>query len=187
MRKGKGIRRMTSFRLLVGGLAAIVVAPAIADACVQTPERAAFNVRALQSQLMVAALACGKDGEYNAFVRKFQRDLAASYNGIQGHYRRTGGRSAQNQLDGYITQLANAQSQDGIRAGSHYCPLVTPLFQHALAQQNGAELAQMAEERNVLNPLAEPACSETQATTPARAPTNRNRNRRPANQRTASR
>ena len=180
MRKGQGIRRMTSFRLLLGGLAAVVAAPAIAETCVQAPERTAFNVRALQSQLMVAALACGKDGEYNAFVRKFQRDLAASYNGIQGHYRRAGGRSAQNQLDGYITQLANAQSQDGIRAGSHYCPLVTPLFQQALARQNAADLADLAEERNVLNPLAAPTCAETPA-----APANRSRPA--ARQRTASR
>ena len=184
MRKGKGIRRMTSFRLLLGGIAAVIAAPAIAETCVQAPERAAFNVRALQSQLMVAALACGKDGEYNAFVRKFQRDLAASYNGIQGHYRRTSGRTAQNQLDGFITQLANAQSQDGIRAGSHYCPLVTPLFQQALARQNAADLADLAEERNVLNPLAAPTCAETPAA-PSRAPANRTR---PATrQRTASR
>jgi hypothetical protein len=181
MRKGQGIRRMTSFRLLLGGLAAIVAAPAIAETCIRPQDRAAFNIRALQSQLMVAALACGKDNEYNAFVRKYQRDLHASYKGIEGHYRRAGGRAGQTQLDSYITQLANAQSQDGIRAGSHYCPLVTPLFQMALAHENAADLASFAEERNLLNPISAPTCSETPAAAPA------TRSRPAARQRTASR
>ncbi|WP_270935778.1 hypothetical protein [Falsiroseomonas oryzae] len=161
---------MTSFRLLLGGLAAVIAGPAIAQSCVQSAERTAFDVRALQSQLMVAALACGKDTEYNAFVRKFQGDLAASYRGIAAHYRRTAGGSAQRDLDQYITQLANAQSQDGIRAGSHYCPLVTPLFQQALAQSNAQGLAELAMERNVLNPLATPDCAATPARAPASTP-----------------
>ncbi|HEV7268670.1 MAG TPA: hypothetical protein VGN83_27740 [Falsiroseomonas sp.] len=170
----EGIRRMTSFRLLLGGLAAVIAGPAIAQSCVQSSERTAFEVRALQSQLMVAALSCGRDSEYNAFVRKFQGDLAASYRGIQGHFRRTAGRGHQRALDGYITQLANDHSQDGVRAGSHYCPLVTPLFGLALAQTNAQGLAELAVERNVLNPLAAPTCP---ASTPTRStrPAARNR------------
>jgi hypothetical protein len=150
---------MTSFRLLLGGLAAVIAGPAIAQSCVQSAERTAFDVRALQSQLMVAALSCNKDNEYNAFVRKFQRDLAASYNGMAGHFRRTAGGAHQRELDGFITQLANVQSQDSIRAGSHYCPLVTPLFQVALNARNVDELATIAVERNVLNPMNAPTCT----------------------------
>lgn len=176
------MRRTTSLRLLIGGLAAVIAGPAIAQSCVQSAERTAFDVRALQSQLMVAALSCGKDAEYNAFVRKFQGELAASYRGIQGHFRRTAGGSHQRELDGYITQLANAQSQDGIRAGSHFCPLVTPLFQQALSQTNASSLAELAVERNVINPLAAPTCAAAPAAAPSRQPA------RPAQgQRTASR
>jgi hypothetical protein len=161
---------MTRFRLLLGGLAAVIAGPAIAQSCVQPAERTAFEVRALQSQLMVAALACGRDNDYNAFVRKFQGDLAASYRGIQSHFRRTGPRSHQRDLDGFITQLANDHSQDGIRAGSHYCPLVAPLFPLALAQDSVQGLAELAVERNVLNPLAAPTCppaAPTRSTRPA--------------------
>jgi hypothetical protein len=108
---------------------------------------------------MVAALACSRDADYNAFVRKFQRDLAASYNGMAGHFRRTAGGAHQRELDGFITQLANAQSQDGIRAGSHYCPLIAPLFQVALNARGADELAVISVERNVLNPLTTPTCT----------------------------
>ena len=158
---------MTSFRLLLGGLAAVMAGPAIAQSCLQASERTAFEVRALQSQLMVAALSCGRDNDYNAFVRKFQGELASSYRDIAGHFRRTAGGGHQRALDSYITQLANEQSQDGIRAGSHFCPLVTPLFQAALAQPNAQALASLSTERNVLNPIAVPACAAA-APAPAR-------------------
>lgn len=167
MRHDRAPRRKTGFRLLLGGLAALAAGPAIAQSCLQPAERTAFDVRVLQSKLMVTALACGRDTEYNAFVRKFQGELAASYRGIQGHFRRTAGNAHQRELDGFITQLANAHSQDGIRAGSQFCPLTTPLFELALAQTNAQGLADFTQERNVLNPLTTPACP---AAAPAPAP-----------------
>lgn len=167
MRQDRALRRKTGFRLLLGGLAALLAGPAIAQSCLQPAERTAFEVRALQSKLMVTALACGRDADYNAFVRKFQGELAASYRGIQGHFRRTAGNAHQRELDGFITQLANAHSQDGIRAGSQFCPLTTPLFALALAQTNAQGLADFTQERNVLNPLTTPACP---AAAPAPAP-----------------
>jgi hypothetical protein len=152
------MRHSTSFRLLIAGLATVMAGPALAQACVRAEERAAFDVRALQSQLMVAALACNRDSDYNAFVQKFRPALGGAYSGMQGHYRRTAGGSAQRELDNYITVLANAHSQDGIRAGSQYCPLVMPLFQQAMSRSSAAELSALAQERNVLNPLAAPDC-----------------------------
>jgi hypothetical protein len=155
------MRRATlSIRLLAAGLAAGIAAPALAQSCVQSAERAAFEVRALQSQLMVTALTCSRDSDYNAFVRKFQRDLAGSFTTIQAHFRRTAGGSHQRATDGFITQLANDQSQDGLRQGTHFCPNAVALFPVALAQSNAAGLAEMSVERNVLNPMAAPACAE---------------------------
>lgn len=177
--------RMPSLRFLLGGIAAAAIAgPAIAQSCVQASERTAFDVRALQSQLMVAALTCNRDEEYNAFVRKFQGELAGSYRTIQSHFRRTAGRSHQRELDEFITQLANAHSQDGIRQGSQFCPLVTPLFQVALSQSNAAALAEVTMERNVLNPLTATTCPERPAAPAASTPSRRTR---PAGQRTAQR
>jgi len=170
------MRRTTTFRLALGGLAAILAGPAIAQSCIPAAERTAFDVRALQSQLMVAALSCGRDADYNAFVRKFQRELQASYNGMQSHFRRTAGNAGQRELDNFITILANAHSQDGIRSGSFFCPLNAPLFQQALARSDAASLADFAVERNIVNPMAAPVCATAApaaATRPAARPASR--------------
>lgn len=158
-------RTRISVRLLLAGFAAAIAGPAIAQSCVQGADRTAFEVRALQSQLMVAALTCARDEDYNAFVRKFQGELGGAYRSIQGHFRRTAGGGHQRALDGYITTLANEQSQDGIRQGSRFCQNVGPLFQAALAQSSTSSLAEMSMERNVLNPFEAPVCAERAATT----------------------
>jgi hypothetical protein len=159
--------RKTSYRLLLGGLAVLAAGPAIAQSCLPSAEANAFHVRALQSQLMVTAITCQRDADYNAFVRKYQRDLQGAYNGIQNHYRRTSRGAAQRDLDQYITTLANAQSQDGLRAGTHFCPLNTPLFQLAMAKNDAAGLAEFAVERNLVNPISTTACAATPASAPA--------------------
>jgi heme-degrading monooxygenase HmoA len=103
MRHNQALRRKTSLRLLIGGLAALVAGPAIAQTCLQPAERTAFDVRALQSKLMVAALSCSQDAAYNAFVRKFQGELTGAYRGVQGHFRRTAGGAHQRELDGFVS------------------------------------------------------------------------------------
>jgi len=161
------ISRLAKFRLLLAGLGAVAIAgPAIAQRCVQASERQAFDMRVLQSQLMVAALSCGRDNDYNAFVRKYQRDLSSSYSTLQSHYRRAGA-NGQRDMDQFITGVANAHSQDGIRQGSLFCANVTPLFALAMAQTSAAGLSDVMIERNVLNPLTTPACPDRPAT-PAR-------------------
>jgi hypothetical protein len=178
---------MKSIRTLLAGPGAIfmavaIAAPALAQSCLQPAEQSAFQVRALQSQLMVAAIACGQQDDYNAFVTRFQGDLGGAWRSLAGHFRRTGGRQHQKQLDSYITHLANAQSQDGIRQGSRFCQNLRPLFQVAMSQPNVGALAQLATERNIINPLEAPSCAAAPATT---TPSTR-RTRRPAGQRTAA-
>ena len=160
---------MSSIRLIAAGLAAVVAsAPAMAQTCVQPAEKAAFEVRALQSQLMVAALACQQDEQYNRFVREYGSELQGAYKGIAAHYRRTGGARSQNTLDSYITQLANAQSQDGIRQGTHFCRNVLPLFTQALAAPKNIQgLATVSANNNLTNPHGRPDCGGA-ASTPAR-------------------
>jgi hypothetical protein len=174
-----------SIRTLLAGLGAVaIVAPALAEGCVQPAEQSAFQVRALQSQLMVAAIACKQEDDYNAFVRRFQPELGGAWNSLVKHYRRTGGRQHQRALDSYITQLANEQSQDGIRQGSRFCQNLKPLFQVAMSQQpNSGGLAQLATERNIINPLDMPVCA---AAAPSSKPATPTRRRPARGQRTAS-
>ncbi|MFH5924465.1 hypothetical protein [Roseomonas xinghualingensis] len=169
---------MPSIRYIAAGLAAVVIAtPVLAQTCVQPAEKTAFDVRALQSQLMVAALACQQQDQYNVFVRQYQAELGNAYRGINAHYRRTAGARGQTTLDGYITHLANAHSQDGIRQGTNFCRNVLPLFTVALAAPKTTEaLAAVAVQNNLANPHGRPECTTAtpaaRTEAPARSRTN---------------
>ena len=82
---------------------------------------------------MVAALNCRQEDGYNSFVRRFQPDLRGAYRHVNNHFRRAGG---VRKLDEYITNLANAQSQEGIRQGAAFCNNMAPVWQQVLALPN---------------------------------------------------
>lgn len=161
-------------RRLLAGVAALMMVPGIAlaqQACVQPAEKTAFDIRALQSQLLVAALACGQHDDYNAFVRKNQTELATAFRNLAAHFRRTAGAQHQRQLDQYITELANSQSRISIDRGSFFCREQTPLFQAAMAANGANELAQVSVTREVHQSLTTPACPAAPARQrPASAP-----------------
>lgn len=159
---------MTTIRtILAGALALAVSAPVAAQTCLQPAEQTAFSVRALQSQLMVVALSCGQHDHYNTFVSRNQRELGQAYRQVAGHFRRVHGAAGQRQLDQFITTLANAQSQEGIRQGSHFCQNAAPLFQQALAAKPDlAGLAALSSSQAVPNPYSPDACPVRTAQAP---------------------
>jgi hypothetical protein len=140
----------------------------------QPAEKTAFDIRALQSQLLVAALACGQHDNYNAFVRKNQAELGTAFRTLGTYFRRTEGAQHQRQLDQYITELANSQSRVSIDRGSFFCNEQAPLFQAAMAANGANELAQVSVTRQVHQALSAPVCTAPaprqgpQRSTPAR-------------------
>lgn len=148
--------------LIAGCLAAGLTSPALAQGCIRPAERTAVDVRAVQSQLMVAAIACNRTEDYNTFVRRHQAELGAAYNTVAGVFRRAHGAQGQRQYDAYITNLANAQSQEGIRQGSHFCRDIGPLFQAALAAPNAGAVAALTAQHRIANPMPIAECPATQ-------------------------
>ncbi|TCI00949.1 hypothetical protein EJV46_00380 [Roseococcus sp. SYP-B2431] len=169
---------MTPSRKLMCGLAAVMLTPSIAfaqsSACLQPAEKTAFDIRALQSQLMVVALTCGQQDDYNTFVTRHQRELATAFRNVAGHFRRTAGSQHQRQLDQYITNLANGQSQVGISRGSFFCREQSGLFQQATAAATPVELSQLSVAREVPQAISTQPCPER----PGRAATTQTRNQR---------
>lgn len=144
-----------SIRPLIAGLmAAAIATPALAQSCLPQAQRAGFDLRALQSQLMVAALSCDKYGEYGQFMNRNSATLRESIAAIRTHYR--GNASA---VDNYITNLANTHSQEGIRQGSHFCRDVGALFQEALAASDRAGLQQVTANRRIATLQDAPTCT----------------------------
>jgi|GEM_PF-1074232 len=102
----------------------------------------ATSVRMLQSELMVAALAC--QGEfrsrliknYNAFVHQFSPALIRSADILRSHFRETYGAKHRARFDSFLTHLANQASLNSIREVK-YCEARAQMAETALSLNAG--------------------------------------------------
>lgn len=130
--------------LAAAGLAALAIAlaatgPAEAGrmACVTAREEVALNARVLQTELMVAALACGEAKRYNAFVTTFRREIAAQGSSLRRLFGRAYGSAGKSQLNAFVTRLANDASVRSAAGGGRYCAAAASLMTEALATKPG--------------------------------------------------
>ncbi|OYV33404.1 MAG: hypothetical protein B7Z80_24145 [Rhodospirillales bacterium 20-64-7] len=78
----------------------------------------AFNVIGLKSALMVGALSCGQQNQYDTFMRAFQPHILADQHMMDAYFRRIGGQTKEDQ---FVTLLANNQSVGGLEQGKIFC------------------------------------------------------------------
>ena len=98
-------------------------------ACAMKDEKSAFDTRAMQSQLMVAALSCGEHQKYNDFIKKFRDELIASGKGLKSYFARNYSRDADFQMNKFITFLANEASKKSLDSNSEkFCAESSNLF-----------------------------------------------------------
>jgi len=128
-------------------------------ACSNAPAREAFDVQGLKSELMVTALSCNAQDRYNGFVSKFRPNLLDEDARLNGYFRTTYGRRAQTEHDDYITQLANVQSEGGLRAGTIFCMQRVAMFDEVNALNDGADLAHYAEAKDIVQPALYETCA----------------------------
>lgn len=131
----------------------------------------AASIRLLQSELMVAALACKGDigqtlaQKYNAFVRHFSPALIRSADTLRAHFRKTHGAAHAFHFDAFLTALANHASLTSIRETA-YCQSRARLAETALGLKD-AELEGFSVSTyttvtaNLLARETEPAASAT--------------------------
>ena len=152
--------------------AAILLSASIASAqqCAKPADISAFGIAGLKSQLMVVALTCSQQDRYNDFIHRFQKDLMAQERGLHAYFARAFGRRAQQEHDDYITSLANAQSQSGIRQGTLFCQRNISIFDEVLALPKGADLAGYASGKSLTQPIELVTCPEPTRTAQARTP-----------------
>jgi hypothetical protein len=82
----------------------------------------AFNVIGLKSALMVGALSCGQQQQYDAFMTAYQPHVLDAQHEIDAYFRRIGGHYAgQTKEDAFVTLLANNQTMGGIGQGAIFC------------------------------------------------------------------
>jgi hypothetical protein len=155
-----------SLPLAIAALA--LAATPIALTGVQAAQRCAdepvFEVEALKSEMMVLATACHDDAQYNAFIRRYQSSLMANEKALDTYFRREFGKRAQAEHDNYITSLANAQSSEGLKQGTDFCPRNGALFDEAMALESVGELPQFAAGKNLI-PASLASCQTPQVPT----------------------
>ena len=144
-------------RLLTSAvLSACLLAAPLASAasqCASPGDRHAFDVAGLKSELMVMALSCGEQSKYNQFISRYKSDLAMQETALTGYFKHAYGRSAQKAHDDYITQLANVQSDNGLKLGVVFCQQNAGMFEEVQALHGGAELPDYAHGQDIVQPM----------------------------------
>ncbi|MCB5944564.1 hypothetical protein [Acidocella sp. KAb 2-4] len=101
----------------------------------------AFNVIGLKSALMVAALTCGEQDQYDAFMHSFQPHVLAAQHTMDSYFHKASGRySGQKMEDEFVTQLANNQTMAGMAQGSAFCLNNQAEFKAVLALRSSDDL-----------------------------------------------
>ncbi len=153
-------------RIFLSGLVAaglLTSHVAAAQTCARPADRHAFDVTGLKSQLMVTALTCNVNEKYNEFVVKYRPDLMSSDKALGAYFSRAYGRQAQKQHDDYITQLANSQSQNGLKRGTQFCAENASIFDEVQALKGGAELPDFAAGKALSQPVSLTTCTTPEA------------------------
>lgn len=114
--------RAASRAVILAGVAAAALFAASSANAQSAPanarEQAAFDVRFLQTEFMVAALSCGRpeyQSFYNTFVSRFGAPLKRHADELKAHFTREYGKQGANKLDSFATKLANEASLRSMR------------------------------------------------------------------------
>lgn len=107
----------------------------------ETNIQQAFNVVGLKSALMVAALSCAEQPQYDNFMHSFQPHILSAQHTIDAYFHKASGPySGVKMEDSFVTNLANNQSVAGIAQGRQFCLNSAAEFQAVLALKNNAQL-----------------------------------------------
>ena len=117
-----------------------------------------MDISWLKSQLMVTALTCRQDEKYNAFVNRYRSELVAQDKALAGYFTRVNGNQGAKRRDDYVTQLANNQSQTGLRQGTAFCDRSASILDEVQMLRGTNELADFAAAKGVVQPINVTAC-----------------------------
>ncbi len=137
-----------------------LVEEAIPDArfCAKPAEKTAFDVTAMKTRLMIAALSCGGTAQYNGFITKNRQTLVTQEKALALYFSRNYGKRGQAEQDDYITALANLQAQRRTRDTDAFCKDSTAMFDDVAKVKAPAELMTVASARPIVQPMNVAVC-----------------------------
>lgn len=138
-----------------------VVEEVIPDApfCAKPTEKVAFDVIALKTRLMIAALGCGNSDAYNGFVTKNRSALAGQEKALDSYFTRNyGNKSGASAHDDFITQLANMQAQRRTRDTEAFCRETGGIFTETSGLKTTDDLTKLASAKSTPQPMKVAQC-----------------------------
>jgi hypothetical protein len=159
-------------RLVYGllGTAFLIGQATAAENCKNPSDRDVFQLAALKSEAMVLAESCHEEERYNAFIQRYKAVLLENEHAFDAYFKRVFGRSGQAEHDAYITSLANAQSDVGLKEGTDFCPHTEAIFDEVMAVPSAQNLVEYAAGKDLLPAnlggcvAPEPVASRSRAT-----------------------
>ena len=136
--------------LLAGMIGLSAVAAPAAAPCNGDQARAVFELESLKSELMVLATDCQDHEHYNAFVQKYQRELAATEHDLDAYFKAAYGKKAQQAHDAYVTSLANSDAHSAHALGSDFCTRNAAMFTEVMALRGPSDLPAYAAGKDVV-------------------------------------
>lgn len=136
-------------------LGLVLAGTARASVCAMPRERSALEARVLQTQLMVAALACNQRRRYNAFVERFRADLVVNGKAVRAYFQRAYGAAAEPEVNRFMTRIANQASARSLVDG--FCAEAATLFDR-LEEPTVAGLAAVAADQPFVDTHGIAAC-----------------------------
>lgn len=160
------LRSATARRLLAGALAATMLAPPAFARCQRDEDQSAFEIWALQRELMVGGLmGCGHEDRYRQFIERYRPQLVQVDRTTNAWFRRVHGGRAVAMHTAFDTELTNLRAQTSTRYGSDYCDRAKLVYEETLALPTPADLPAYAAGKDLL-PAAARACAGEPAPRP---------------------
>jgi hypothetical protein len=119
---------------LLAAASLLVVGPAVAakkkaPPCVKGDLLTAFEMRMLQTELVVGALSCKLTPRYNDFVNGYRKDLMTAHRALMRHFGR------ESRLEDYKSRTANEASQRSLANITEFCLYTSALYDKLLGPE----------------------------------------------------
>jgi hypothetical protein len=120
--------------VLFAAVAVLVVSPAVAakkkaDPCIKDKVLASFQMRMLQTELVVGALSCKLTPRYNEFVTSYRDELMGAHRVLMRHFGR------EMRLEDYKSKTANEASQRSLANITEFCLYTSALYDKLLGPE----------------------------------------------------
>lgn len=133
MKVSRAVILVAAAALFAGPAVAAKKKPA-APPCVKGKLLTAFQMRMMQTELVVGALSCKLTPRYNDFVRAYQPELMSAHRSLKSHFGR------ESRLEDYKSKTANESSQRSLANITEFCLYTSALYDKLL----GPERVQLA-------------------------------------------